>query len=157
MVLWSYQAASYSELRFLPFQFAPDRLFQGFSICPIGLFNLPEIATFAKTWSSEKTKKSQPPPSLSPLPDSAGQKYHLSFSRRLLSCNSCLLFNVALEQIQQRKSSAAPWAHTLWNQGQLQPCCLADAFHELFVGRATLLGGVRRCEPWLSSCADTRS
>lgn len=77
-----------------------------FSLCPrqafSGLLNLPEIAAFTKTWSSEKTKKSQPPPSLSPLPDSAGQKYHLSFSCRLLSCNSCLLFNVALQQVQQR-------------------------------------------------------
>lgn len=113
MVLWSYQAASYSGLRFLPFQSAQNRPFQDFLICPMGLFNLPEIIILAKTWSSGKITKSQPPPSPSPLPDSAGQKYHLPFSHRLLTCNSCLLFNVALEQVQRGRAQQCP-EHTRW-------------------------------------------
>lgn len=108
MVLGSYQAASYSELRFLPFQSAQNRPFQGFPICPMGLFNLPEIIILAKTWSSGKTRKSQPPSSPSPLPDSADQKYHLLFSHRLMTCNSCLLFSVTLEQVRRGRAQQCP-------------------------------------------------
>lgn len=108
MVLRGYQAASYSELRFLPFQSAQNRPFQDFPICPMGLFNLPEIITLAKTWFSGKTKKSKASHSPSPLPDSADRKYHLPFSTRPLTCNSCLLFNVALERVQRGRAQQCP-------------------------------------------------
>lgn len=71
-----------------------------------------------------KTKKSQAPPSPSPFSDSAGQKYHLQLSHRLLICNSCGLFNVTSEQVQQGRAQQCP-EHTQENQGQHQSCCLA--------------------------------
>lgn len=149
MVLWSYQAASHSGLRFLPFNRPKTGLFRTFQSarnyyrCQDMIFR--------------ENQKVPTPPLPSPLPDSADQKYHLPFSRRLLTCNSCLLFNVPLEQVQWGRAQQYPEHTRCRTRASSSRVTWPTLTTSFFAGWATLPRGVRRCEPWLSSSAGTKS